>query len=216
MKSLLILLTSAVALPGFLALNRPTAQPDLKNGERISKAVCQRCHGVQGNPQRPRTPRIAAQHEEYFLAQWHNYKTRARQHKRMNALADSLSEQDVKDLAAYFNRQKQDKAWESKQADRFAAGEKLFTRGDASRNLIACAVCHGPDGTGVGRLEIANIRWQSPEYFQHVMKDFRKLPSDLPAVPLSMKIVASALTDEEIMALSEYVGALPDAAAARH
>ena len=76
-------------------------------------------------------------------------------------------------------------------------------------------VCHGPDGTGVGKLEIANIRWQSPEYFQHAMKDFKKLPDNLPAIPLSMKIVASALTDEEIMALSEYVGALPVAEAGR-
>ncbi|MDD2660103.1 MAG: cytochrome c [Methylococcales bacterium] len=67
-----------------------------------SKAsMCLGCHGpsAEGNGQ---FPRLAGQHPEYLVKQLNSFKEGVRKSGHMQAIANTLSEEDMKALAAYF------------------------------------------------------------------------------------------------------------------
>jgi cytochrome c553 len=47
-------------------------------------------------------PKLGGQHAEYIVAALKEYKAAERSHPSMRAIAASLSEQDMEDLAAYY------------------------------------------------------------------------------------------------------------------
>jgi len=67
---------------------------------------CQGCHGIEGwrtaYPQVYRVPKIGGQHEGYVVKALQEYKSGERTHPSMRAIAASLSDQDMADLAAYY------------------------------------------------------------------------------------------------------------------
>jgi len=67
---------------------------------------CDRCHGVNGNSTDPHLPALAAQREDYLQKVLDAYRSGARRSPEMAAMAEVLSENDVKNLAAYYARQK--------------------------------------------------------------------------------------------------------------
>ena len=67
---------------------------------------CDRCHGVNGNSTDPRIPALAAQREGYLEKVLNAYRTGGRRSPEMAAMAEVLSENDVRNLAAYYARQK--------------------------------------------------------------------------------------------------------------
>jgi cytochrome c553 len=68
--------------------------------------MCIGCHGIEGYrtsyPTVYNVPRIGGQHAEYLVKALQAYKTDARSHPSMKAIAAQLSEQDIEDLAAYY------------------------------------------------------------------------------------------------------------------
>jgi cytochrome c553 len=68
--------------------------------------MCQGCHGIPGwrtaFPEVYHVPKIAGQHPQYFVAALKAYKSGDRKHPSMRAVAQSLSEKDMADLAAYY------------------------------------------------------------------------------------------------------------------
>ncbi len=70
--------------------------------------MCQGCHGIEGwrtaFPEVYSVPRIAGQHEAYLLKALHEYKNGDRSHPSMRAIAASLSDKDMADLAAYYGQ----------------------------------------------------------------------------------------------------------------
>jgi cytochrome c553 len=68
--------------------------------------MCQGCHGIEGwrtaYPEVYKVPRIAGQHEAYLVKALHEYKAGERTHPSMRAIASSLSDQDMADVAAYY------------------------------------------------------------------------------------------------------------------
>lgn len=67
---------------------------------------CDRCHGTNGNSNDPALPALAAQRVDYLAKVLDAYRTGARKSASMAAMAASLSEADVKALAAFYARQK--------------------------------------------------------------------------------------------------------------
>jgi cytochrome c553 len=67
---------------------------------------CDRCHGVNGNSTNPRFPALAAQHAEYLENVLKAYRTRARKSPEMAAMSDGLSDDEIRNLADYYARQK--------------------------------------------------------------------------------------------------------------
>ena len=126
----------------------------------------------------------------------------------MNAQAAPLSDQDMKDLAAYFSAQKATPGVGSPDAVKVA--EKLYRGGDAARSLPACSACHGPQGHGNAAAGYPRIGGQHSKYTASVLRMIRGLHGvPLPNPKLvTMADVAAKLTDAEIEALASYVNGL--------
>jgi cytochrome c553 len=78
------------------------ADADLVKSGQVKAAMCQGCHGSagQGNGQ---FPRLAGQRPDYLVKQLNSFKEGKRSNGQMKAVAGSLSEEDMKALAAYFS-----------------------------------------------------------------------------------------------------------------
>lgn len=89
------------ALSGAALAQQPAASP-LKN----NLSMCAGCHGIPGwrtaYPTVYSVPRLGGQHADYMVAALKAYKAGERSHPGMKAIAASLSEQDMEDLAAYY------------------------------------------------------------------------------------------------------------------
>ena len=72
---------------------------------KAKAAACAACHGEAGASAAPAWPSLAGQHRDYIEYAIAGYKTKGRQDPIMQGQALSLSDQDIKDLAAYFAAQ---------------------------------------------------------------------------------------------------------------
>ena len=68
---------------------------------------CIGCHGIEGwrtaFPEVYSVPKLGGQHAAYIVQALQAYKSGARSHPTMRAIAGSLSDQDMADLAAYYS-----------------------------------------------------------------------------------------------------------------
>ena len=96
---LLAILASACFL---IASGSATNAGDVKTG-RAKALMCQACHGMDGLSKVPEAPSIAAQIEPYIVAQLQAFKSGARKNDAMSVVAQTLSDADIEDLAAYFS-----------------------------------------------------------------------------------------------------------------
>ena len=95
----LTLLAAALALPA-----SSLAEGDASAG-KTKAFTCMGCHGVPGyNNVYPtyHVPKLGGQHAAYLVTALQGYKTGQRSHKTMQAQAQTLSEQDMQDIAAFF------------------------------------------------------------------------------------------------------------------
>ena len=93
-----------VALIAFASAN-VAAQGDAEAGKAKS-IVCQACHGADGNGTGDgQYPRIAGQYADYLSKSLHDYKSGARANAIMKGFADTLSNEDIDNLAAFFASQ---------------------------------------------------------------------------------------------------------------
>ena len=73
---------------------------------KARSAVCQSCHGADGNSPSPPFPRLAGQHPDYLVKALTDYRTGQRKNPVMAPFAAQLSPQDIEDLASFYSRQK--------------------------------------------------------------------------------------------------------------
>lgn len=171
-------------------------------------ATCVACHGPAGKSANPEWPKLAGQSSKYVLEQLKAFKAGARKNPLMSPMAAALSEQDMKDLAAYYGAQKADPGVASK--DAVAVAQKLYRAGDAARGVPACAACHGPTGAGNAAAGYPRLGGQHATYSSKILNDMRALSREpLPDGNLKiMATIAGKLTDAEIAALGSYVNGL--------
>ncbi|WP_419571597.1 c-type cytochrome [Rheinheimera sp.] len=179
---------------------------------KAKSATCAACHGMDGNSPTDMYPKIAGQHAGYIFKQLKEFKLGAetggkqgRNNAVMAGMVAALSEQDMKDLAAYFASQTMKPG--STPEDVVAKGEKLFRSGDKERGIAACIACHGPRGVGHSLAGFPKISFQHAAYIKTQLESFRAgtRSNDMNGM---MRDVAKKLTDEDIEVLSKYVGGL--------
>ncbi len=94
-----------LAATALLAATSAHAAGDKAAG-RMLVYTCAGCHGVPGYtnayPQYP-VPKIAGQNEQYIVNALHGYKSGDRKHPTMDAQAESLSDADIQNIAAYLS-----------------------------------------------------------------------------------------------------------------
>ncbi len=96
------LLLSATGM--FFTGDSALAAGDPEAGE-LKAYTCTGCHGIPGYMNvypTYKVPKIGGQNYEYLVIALKSYRAGERDHKTMDLQADSLSDQDIEDISAYF------------------------------------------------------------------------------------------------------------------
>ncbi len=186
------------------------AKADPAKGKAIAETVCIACHGADGNSAAAANPHLAGQVEEYLYKQLQNFKSvdgkpAARNNAIMGGMAAPLSDEDMKNVAAWFASQKLKPA-AAKDEKQIALGQKLWRQGDFKKGIPACAGCHGPSGAGLPA-QYPRLSGQFAEYTEAQLKSFRSEERANDPEKM-MRTIAAKLSDVEIKAVAEYAAGL--------
>jgi cytochrome c553 len=185
----------------------PLVKGDAAAGE-TKAAACVACHGPAGNSAAPTFPKLAGQSSKYIYEQLTAFKSGKRNNPIMMPQAATLSDQDMRDLAAYFAAQKPAPGVASKES--VAIAEKIYRAGIPAKGVPACAACHGPTGAGSTPSGFPRIGGQQATYTSGALQRLRSgYAESLPEGNVkTMASIASKLSDQEIEALASYVNGL--------
>jgi cbb3-type cytochrome c oxidase subunit III len=204
-KSLLALLAAA-AMATPLAANESqpaAAKVDLAKGQAIATQVCAACHTADGSRGSPANPILQGQHPEYLVKQLSEFKAGKRDNAIMKGFASALSEEDMKNVAAFY-ASKQAKAGAAKNKDLVVLGEKIYRGGIADRKVPACAACHSPSGAGIPA-QYPRLSGQHTDYTTAQLTAFR---DGIRKNNTVMTGVAAKMNDREIKAVADYIAGL--------
>jgi len=182
---------------------------DLAKGKASAAAVCAGCHMPDGNSVIPQNPILAGQHAAYIEKQLANFRIKpgASAPERNNAImlgfATMLSEDDMRNLGAFYAAQKPNAA-SPKRKELVSVGEKIYRSGAPEKGLPACAGCHGPNGAGIPA-QYPRLAGQHPEYTESTLNAFRGGQRKNSA---QMTTIAAKMSDADVAAVSEYLASL--------
>ena len=206
---------SASALPpGFIDLR--AAGPVQGNAEAVRDRVevCTACHGPEGISPVPIFPSIAGQHPEYMYWQLVEYQREADPSSPMTALVATLTDQDMRDYAAWYAALAPAAA--SPGGDGTERGARLYREGDASAGVPPCQGCHGADAQGhplAGsdpRYRLyPSLRGQHAAFVAQRLKDYRDGKNTQTSNDLIMQGVARNISDEDAQALADWIQSAP-------
>lgn len=211
MKKIFFMLSLTLGWSHIVSAADTAAAGDPEAGKAKS-AVCAACHGTDGNSMIPMNPKIAGQHEKYLIKQLEEFRLASqsggqegRNNAVMNGMAAGLSDQDIKDLAAFYSSQEGKDG--TTPEDMVAAGAALYRGGDEERGIAACIACHGPNGNGQSLSGFPDISGQHVDYTVAQLKGFRDgvRNNDMNGM---MRDIAMKLTDEDITLLANYLAGL--------
>ncbi len=179
----------------------PVTEGDAAAGEAKS-ATCIACHGPGGNSVNPVWPKLAGQHEDFLYKQMQAFKNGVRKNELMAPMIAPLTDQDMRNLAAYFASQKTSAAQGKPEA--LPSGKKLYTGGNLENGVVACIGCHGPTGLGNPAGGFPRIANQHAAYLAKTLRDYRsgERANDMNGM---MRGIAAELSDAEIDAVAEYI-----------
>lgn len=196
--------------------NKPAA-PEAPKGdavagkEKADNERCIECHGVDGNgaghanSTEGKFAKLAGQYPSYILKQIRDFRSGARKDDQMAIMARSVSDEDVRDIAAFFASQTRMKGQDG---DLHELGKELYEKGDPARGVLACVSCHGVKGKGLeGNLTAPIVGGQEWRYLDKQLRDWRSGDRRNSADGLMNK-VTNALTDKEIEALADYLSGI--------
>ena len=173
---------------------------------KTKSVTCSACHGMDGNSLNPEWPTIAGQHESYLIKALNSFKSGERQNVLMSGMAMPLSDEDIKDLAAYFSEQK--RAPNVADPALVVAGERLYRGGNKDTGVPACLACHGPAGRGNPPAVWPTIAGQHAPYAATQLKAYRSKERSTDGDTQMMRNVSAMLTDDEIKSVTSYIQGL--------
>ncbi|TPH13404.1 c-type cytochrome [Litorilituus lipolyticus] len=175
---------------------------DIKAGQSKS-GMCVACHGVDGNSAVPMYPSIAGQSASYITKQLADFKSGLRVDPVMAGMVAALTEEDMRDLGAYFAVQ----AAKAGSGETNAEGHKLYFGGDSAKGITACIACHGVKGKGMQQAAFPAVAAQSKDYLKKQLTSFRdgSRANDNSKI---MRNIAIKLSDAQIDALAQYMSGL--------
>lgn len=146
----------------FYAVQEPsrTRNPgdgDVNVGRRLAQE-CASCHGSDGNANNPSMPSLAGQDARYFVKAMKQYQDGKRRHQGMFEAVESLSEQELADLATFYATQEP---------------VKRNVRAPLKSNewIARCARCHGMDGNS-NDPRFPMLAGQEVNYLKKKLRDY--------------------------------------------
>lgn len=200
----------AVSTP-LIAQTAPAAvKADPGKAQQIVTQVCAACHGADGNSVAPANPKLSAQHPEYLAKQLRDFKSvngkpPERKSAVMNGIAAPLTDDDMRNLAAYFGQQTA-KPGSARDKELVAQGEKIYRGGNPASGVPACMACHSPNGAGIPT-QFPRLSGQHAEYTLAQLKLFRTGERTNDGGKM-MRVIAGKMSDQEMRAVAEYIAGL--------
>ena len=181
---------------------------DIKAGER-KIAMCIGCHGIAGYqasfPEIYKVPKISGQGSKYIVSALNAYAKGDRKHPTMRAIAQSMTEQDMLDLGAYY------------EVHGVVAGAPALPKapeGSAKVSSLlakgACASCHGANFAAPIDPTYPKIAGQHGDYLFVALKSYKT--ENNPKVGRANGVmggIAKQFTNAEMKELAGYISALP-------
>ena len=161
--------------------------------------LCVGCHGEGGISQTPNIPSLAGQPDQFIQWQLVFFRGGARKNEQMQPVAETIGNEDVRTLGAYFASLTPPKA---------AAPDDnpdLSKKGAQAAVGRRCASCHTDNYAGTKA--VARLAGQREEYLVKALHDY-KSGARSGGAGAAMSDVAYPLSDEEIEALSHYLAHL--------
>ena len=208
------LLTTMFALGVACVTLSAQAQKVTGNAENGGKktAMCVGCHGIIGYqasfPEIHKVPKIAGQSATYITAALNAYKGGDRKHPTMRAIADSLTEQDIADLSAYY-------AQLGVQEGDAPPATAAKAASDTVQALIArdkdnnCTKCHGANFNTPNDGTVPKLAGQHADYLLVALKSYK---TQHPITGRSNAIMAGQaknFSPAEMKQLAGYISSLP-------
>jgi cytochrome c553 len=202
MKKLLqISLALAAAFGGVAA----QAQ-DVKAGEK-KIAMCIGCHGIVGYqasfPEIHKVPMIAGQNAKYIASALTAYAKGDRKHPTMRSIAGSLSEQDIADIAAFYEQQAKKPAVADTIPAAPANVAELLTKG-------ACISCHGANFSKPIDPTYPKLAGQHADYLSVALKSYKtEKNANVGRNNAIMAGQVKQFSNAELKAIANYISTLP-------
>jgi cytochrome c553 len=211
LTAMIVFSSAASATYAADAPSAPVAKADAAKGEALysngdaarNLTACVSCHGAAGNSTITQNPRLAGQHDAYIMKELNNFKTGDRSNPIMSPLAKLLTDDDIRNIAAYLSAQAP-KPGAAKNAATLTLGKQIYRGGIADKNVPACAACHGPNGAGIPA-QYPRLAGQHQDYTVAELTNFRAGTRNNSA---PMTTIAARLSDNEIKAVSDYIAGL--------
>mgnify|MGYP001160809839 FL=1 len=208
-------LLKIICLLGLIAAGSIFADGDAAAG-KAKTLMCVGCHGADGNSLVSAFPKIAGLGEKYITQQLRQIKSGERVIMEMMGILDMSSDQDLQDMAAYYNSQKIKISGakdielvgmtDPKMTLRY--GEKIYRGGNLSTGVAACTGCHSPSGNGNDPAGYPRLGGQYADYIEKQLLAYRRGERASGANALIMQGVAANLSDKEIKAVANYISGL--------
>jgi cytochrome c553 len=174
-----------------------TAAGDVERGAELAD-TCLGCHGIPGYRNAYpsyRVPKLGGLDEDYIAIALGGYKAGMRAHPTMQAQAASLSDQDMKDLAAYFASQGELEQGKPRSGASVARGQE---------KAAVCAACHGQNGVSATGIW-PTLAGQHEDYLKHALSQYKSGDRKDPV----MTGQAMNLSERDIADLAAYFAAQP-------
>ncbi|QFI39429.1 c-type cytochrome [Moritella marina ATCC 15381] len=172
--------------------------------------VCESCHGTAGLGTPNLSPMLAGMDKDYLVEQINHFKNGNRKNPLMSAMAMTLATPEaVEQVATFFASLPAPVINDiEKRGDNVIITDparKLVYQGDWSRNIPACATCHGPSGLGVAHFP--RLASQHADYITSQLTAWqsKQRSGDHNNV---MATIAQQLTASEIQHLAQYFAAI--------
>ncbi len=184
-------------------------QGDAKAGQN-KNAMCVGCHGIQGYqasfPEVHKVPMISGQSAKYIVSSLNAYKKGERKHPSMRGIAETLTDQDMADLAAYYSVS-------GVLANAKPLAEKPSKEpGEAVQALLAkanCSSCHGANFSKPIDPSYPKLAGQHADYLLVALKSYKvEKNAKVGRNNAIMAGMAKQYTNAELKQLANYLSSL--------
>ena len=181
-----------------------------QQGNTNGAAACVACHGANGEGMEAGGfPRLAGQPRYYLESQLRAYQSGARDNPVMIPIAKGLNDQELQDVAAYFDSLAKIPYARTKSLGgaQLKRALQLTTYGDQKLGLQSCQNCHGPGGIGEGP-SIPYLKGQWASYITAQLQAWKN--GSRKTNPEHMGYISKLLKDDDVAAVAAYYQQVPN------
>jgi cytochrome c553 len=187
----------AIVFGACIGCSLPVRAADIAAGKEKA-ALCVGCHGEGGISQMDNIPSLAAQPDQFIQWQLVFFRAGTRQNEQMQPIVEQLTNEDIRNLGAYYASLPPPKPKPDDDPD-------LSKKGEQAAAGRRCAACH--TDSYAGTKAVARVAGQREEYLVKALRDYKSGVRSGGAMA-AMADVAFPLSEEEIEALAHYLAHL--------